>query len=66
MRVLMTPEIAKLHDEVKPYLDDKFQAAYKWEDFKKNSDGMVPVIVQDYRTQEVLMNSSLSPMLPKI
>ena len=32
------------------YLDDKFQAAYKWEDFKKNSDGMVPVIVQDYRT----------------
>lgn len=26
-----------------------------WDDFKKNSDGMVPVIVQDYRTQEVLM-----------
>lgn len=23
--------------------------------FQKNSDGMVPVIVQDYRTQEVLM-----------
>ena len=34
---------------------ESFQAAYKWEDFKKNSDGMVPVIVQDYRTQEVLM-----------
>ena len=34
---------------------ESFQAAYKWEDFKKNSDGMVPVIVQDYRTEEVLM-----------
>lgn len=30
------------------------KAAYKWEDFKKNSDGMVPVIVQDYKTGEVL------------
>ena len=26
-----------------------------WSDFKLNSDGMVPVIVQDYRTDEVLM-----------
>ena len=32
-----------------------FEAAFGWEDFKKNSDGMVPVIVQDYRTLEVLM-----------
>ena len=32
-----------------------FEAAYRWEDLKKNSDGMVPVIVQDYRTSEVLM-----------
>ncbi len=31
------------------------EAAYRWEDFKKNSDGMVPVVVQDYRTSEVLM-----------
>ncbi len=30
-------------------------AAYKWSDFKLNSDGLVPVIVQDYKTQEVLM-----------
>ncbi len=30
-------------------------AAYEWSDFKVNSDGMVPVIVQDYQTQEVLM-----------
>lgn len=34
---------------------ETFEAAYKWEDFKKNSDGMVPVVVQDYRTLEVLM-----------
>ncbi len=33
---------------------EMFAAAYKWEDFKKNSDGMVPVVVQDYRTLEVL------------
>lgn len=26
-----------------------------WADFKLNSDGMVPVIVQDYETGEVLM-----------
>ena len=35
-------------------LVETFEAAYRWEDFKKNGDGMVPVI-QDYRTQEVLM-----------
>ncbi len=29
--------------------------AYEWDAFKKNSDGLVPVIVQDYRTSEVLM-----------
>ena len=34
---------------------ETFEAAYKWDDFKKNSDGMVPVVVQDYRTLEVLM-----------
>lgn len=34
---------------------DNFEPSLKWEDFKKNSDGMVPVIVQDYRTDEVLM-----------
>jgi len=28
---------------------------YKWTDLKKNSDGMVPVIVQDYKTDQVLM-----------
>lgn len=34
---------------------ETFEAAYKWSDFKLNSDGMVPVVVQDYRTGEVLM-----------
>lgn len=34
---------------------DHFEPEFKWEDFKKNSDGMMPVIVQDYRTDEVLM-----------
>ncbi|MCR5669904.1 MAG: bifunctional phosphoribosyl-AMP cyclohydrolase/phosphoribosyl-ATP diphosphatase HisIE [Butyrivibrio sp.] len=29
--------------------------AFSWADLKKNNDGMVPVIVQDYRTDQVLM-----------
>lgn len=32
-----------------------FESAIKWSEFKLNSDGMVPVIVQDYKTNEVLM-----------
>lgn len=32
-----------------------FESSVQWSQFKKNSDGMVPVIVQDYRTDEVLM-----------
>ncbi len=32
-----------------------FTSALEWSDLKVNSDGMVPVIVQDYRTDEVLM-----------
>lgn len=32
-----------------------FEAAFPWEDFKLNSDGHVTVVVQDYRTDEVLM-----------
>ncbi len=34
---------------------DRFETDVKWEDFKQSSDGMVPVVVQDYRTNEVLM-----------
>jgi phosphoribosyl-ATP pyrophosphohydrolase/phosphoribosyl-AMP cyclohydrolase len=34
---------------------DNFAPDLQWSDLKLNSDGMVPVIVQDYRTNEVLM-----------
>ncbi len=30
-------------------------AAYTWDDFKKDPQGLVPVIVQDYKTGQVLM-----------
>ena len=39
---------------------DHFEPAVKWNELKKNSDGMVPVIVQDYRTNEVLMLAYMS------
>ncbi|MCR4903672.1 MAG: bifunctional phosphoribosyl-AMP cyclohydrolase/phosphoribosyl-ATP diphosphatase HisIE [Butyrivibrio sp.] len=29
--------------------------AFTWNELKKNNDGLVPVIIQDYRTDEVLM-----------
>ncbi len=32
-----------------------FESRIPWSQFKLNSDGMVPVIVQDYKTDEVLM-----------
>lgn len=32
-----------------------FDAKLSWEDLTKNSDGLVPVVVQEYRTKEVLM-----------
>lgn len=34
---------------------DNFDPLLKWEELKKNSDGLVPVIVQDYTTNDVLM-----------
>lgn len=34
---------------------ETFAPAYEWPGLKKNSDGLVPVVVQDYRTLEVLM-----------
>lgn len=34
---------------------DNFAPDLQWSDLKLNSDGMVPVVVQDYRTDEVLM-----------
>lgn len=35
--------------------DTGIDCAVKWDELKKNSDGMVPVIVQDYKTEQVLM-----------
>ncbi len=32
-----------------------FESEISWSDFKLNSDGMIPVVVQDYKTDEVLM-----------
>lgn len=32
-----------------------FESSVPWSAFKLNSDGMIPVIVQDYKTDEVLM-----------
>lgn len=32
-----------------------FESAIRWEEFKKNTDGHVTVVVQDYKTDEVLM-----------
>ncbi len=34
---------------------ESLEASLKWSDFKLNNDGMVPVVVQDYITSEVLM-----------
>ena len=32
-----------------------YESSLCWSDFKLNGDGMLPVVVQDYKTQEVLM-----------
>ncbi|RKM62499.1 bifunctional phosphoribosyl-AMP cyclohydrolase/phosphoribosyl-ATP diphosphatase HisIE [Butyrivibrio sp. CB08] len=39
----------------KDVADRALTSSFTWGDLKKNSDGMVPVIVQDYRTDQVLM-----------
>lgn len=36
-------------------LVDTFESSVDWSQFKLNSDGLIPVIVQDYKTSEVLM-----------
>ncbi|MEG0962334.1 MAG: bifunctional phosphoribosyl-AMP cyclohydrolase/phosphoribosyl-ATP diphosphatase HisIE [Lachnospiraceae bacterium] len=33
----------------------KFESSLEWKEFKVNSEGMLPVVVQDYQTAEVLM-----------
>lgn len=32
-----------------------YESDFSWNDFKLNPDGLIPVVVQDYKTQEVLM-----------
>lgn len=39
---------------------DNYAPDLKWEDFKIGADGMIPVIVQDYRTNEVLMHAYMN------
>ena len=34
---------------------ETFQPAFRWEDLKKDPQGLLPVIVQDYKTLDVLM-----------
>lgn len=34
---------------------DTFESTIPWSEFKLNSDGLIPVIVQDYKTDQVLM-----------
>ena len=41
---------------------ENLKSKLSWSDFKLNSDGMVPVIVQDYKTDQVLMLKR--PILP--
>lgn len=47
--------------EIKNYLKqagiavNTFESSVAWSDFKFNNDGLMPVIVQDYKTLEVLM-----------
>ncbi|MDD7390847.1 MAG: bifunctional phosphoribosyl-AMP cyclohydrolase/phosphoribosyl-ATP diphosphatase HisIE [Lachnospiraceae bacterium] len=37
------------------YEADVFRPVFTWEDFKLNGDGMMPVVVQDWKNDEVLM-----------
>lgn len=53
MRVLMTPEIAKMHDEVKPYLDDKFQLSKNApEDIKRKNAIIDAYMEAEYKKAE--------------
>ena len=45
----------KQHLKSQGILVHTFESSLPWSSFKKNSDDLIPVIVQDYKTQEVLM-----------
>ncbi len=60
--VLSCPETAEgRYMEIKQQLGDRgipmdiLRSSISWAQFKLNGDGLVPVIVQDYKTSEVLM-----------
>lgn len=40
---------------MKGVVTQKFESSMEWSEFKLNSDGMIPVVVQDYQTSDVLM-----------
>ena len=50
-------DVMKLKSELSAdgIIMDNFAPDLEWTDLKKNEDGLVPVVVQDYRTDEVLM-----------
>ena len=50
-------DIMKLKSELSAdgIIMDNFSTDLEWENFKTNEQGLIPVIVQDYRTDEVLM-----------
>lgn len=55
-----TPDAGKVMDLKNAMLHEGLaisclESSLQWSDFKCNSDGLVPVIVQDYQTNEVLM-----------
>ncbi len=46
---------AKIRCKQNGILVNTFESSLKWDDFKLNSDGHLTVVVQDYKTDEVLM-----------
>ena len=45
----------KYHAKEEGICVNTFESNMKFEEFKLNGDGLIPVIVQDYKTEEVLM-----------
>lgn len=50
-------DLMKIKEDLKTrgIMVNTYESSLHWSEFKLNSDGMIPVIVQDYKTQEVLM-----------
>ncbi|ROR29331.1 phosphoribosyl-ATP pyrophosphatase /phosphoribosyl-AMP cyclohydrolase [Mobilisporobacter senegalensis] len=46
---------AKIALKNKDVLMNTFESSMKFSEFKQNQDGLIPVVVQDYKTSEVLM-----------